>query len=216
MDKGYATVVTLGMSERPRHVVHANRSRPRDQHLRYFHRARQVAPEAIAHAAYGFEKVLVARRLQRLAQPPDVYVDRALLDIDVVAPDLVEKLGTRVDAARVRHEEAQHAELEGAQLDVAAVSHDAARCGIELETRDLDHHVGVLRRAAAHHRLDPRKQLARRERLHQVVVGARLEPGDLVGFAFAAGEKDDRYRAGALLGAHAPGERQAGRVGKHP
>src|SRR5258706_667223 len=113
-DTGYAAVVTLAVSERARHVVHANRSRPRDQHARYFHRARQVATEAIAHATYGFEKILVARRLQRLAQAPDVHVDSALLDVHVVAPDLVEQLGARVDAARVRHEEAQHAEFEGA------------------------------------------------------------------------------------------------------
>jgi hypothetical protein len=81
---------------------------------------------------------------------------------------------------------------------------------------NLHHHVGVLRRAAAKHRLDAREELARGERLDEVVVGARLEPGDLVGLAAAAGEEDDRHRDRAPLGAQLPREGKPGRVREHP
>ena len=47
--------------------------------------------------------------------------------------------------------------------------------------------------AAAQHGLDPRRQLARRERLHDVVVGADLEPGDAVGLLVARGQHQDRH-----------------------
>jgi hypothetical protein len=83
---------------------------------------------------------------------------------DVVAPDFIQQLCTAVHAAAVRHEEAQHAEFEGAQLDVLAAARDAARGGIEAQARDLDDHVRVLRRAAAHDGLDAREELARARR----------------------------------------------------
>src|SRR5438874_5859250 len=56
----------------------------------------ELAAEAITDAAHRLEKVLVARGLERLAEPPDMHVDRALLDVDVVAPDLVEQLRAAV------------------------------------------------------------------------------------------------------------------------
>ena len=60
---------------------------------------RQVAPEAVAHAAHGFEQVLVAGGLEGLAQAADVHVDGTLFHVDVVAPDLVEQLRAAIDAA---------------------------------------------------------------------------------------------------------------------
>ena len=50
---------------------------------------------------------------------------------------------------------------------------------------------------AAQDRLDPRDELARVERLRQVVVGADLEPDDLVDVLVARGQHQDRH-VGAL------------------
>ena len=67
--------------------------------------------------------------------------------------------------------------------------------------------------AAAQHGADPRDQLARRERLGDVVVGAELEPDHLVDLAVLGGQHDDRD-VGALpdraahLGARDPGQHQ--------
>ena len=69
-----------------------------------------------------------AVRLERDAQAADVHVDRALLDVDVVAPHLIEQLRARVHALGPRHEELEQAKLRGSQLDVArrAPSRDAS------------------------------------------------------------------------------------------
>ena len=63
----------------------------------------------------------------------------------------------------------------GPKLSAFAVAGDAMRGRIEPQARDLDRVVGQLRRAPAQHRLDARQQLLRRERLGDVIVGARLE-----------------------------------------
>ena len=55
---------------------------------------------------------------------------------------------------------------------------------------------------AAQHALHARDELARVERLRQVVVGADLEPDDLVDVLVARGEHDDRH-VGALADAAA-------------
>ena len=65
----------------------------------------------------------------------------------------------------------------------------------------------------AQHRADPRHQLGRRERLGQVVVGAGIEPGDLVGVERAGRQHDHRQGAGSGLAAPAPGQLQPGLPG---
>jgi len=60
--------------------------------------------------------------------------------------------------------------------------------------------------------LDAREQLARAERLRQVVVGAHLQADDAVDFLGARGEHDDRQaRAGAQVAA----QREAAVAGQH-
>src|SRR5206468_7813769 len=55
------------------------------------HRIR-LPREAVADAAHGLDQRGAAHRAERIAQPLDVHVDRALLDEHVVAPDTVEQL----------------------------------------------------------------------------------------------------------------------------
>ena len=52
--------------------------------------------------------------------------------------------------------------------------------------------VAILRRGPAQQRPQPREQLLEGERLGQVVVGARVEPGDPVGDGLARGEDEHR------------------------
>src|SRR5882762_2777230 len=100
--------------------------------------------QSISAAAHGIDELVVPGRLQLLAQAPDMHVDGALLDEYVVAPDLVEELGARVDALGMGHEEMQQAELGGPELDDLAVGGHAARRRIEAQPADLDHVVGEL------------------------------------------------------------------------
>ena len=78
-----------------------------------------------------------------------------------------------------------------------------------LAGRGARHH----RRLAAQHGLDPRQQLARVERLGQVVVGAAFQALDAAGFVTLGGEHDDRHLVVRLAQATAGG--QAVLAGQH-
>jgi hypothetical protein len=65
---------------------------------------------------------------------------------------------------------------------------------------------------AAQDGADARQQLARVERLGEIIVGAQLQPDDLVGIVAPRGHHDER-RAPAL--ADAPGESEAVHPGQH-
>src|SRR6185312_10985883 len=70
-------------------------------------RAHRRGSEAITAAAHGFDQGIRAKRLERRAQAPDVDIDGALLDVDVIAPHQVEKLAAAMNAIGPRHQEAQ-------------------------------------------------------------------------------------------------------------
>src|SRR5436190_3825061 len=176
----------------------------------------QIGLEAIAGPAHRFDQLVVPGGRERLAQPPDVHVDRALLDEHVLAPDLVEQPRARENAPRMRHEEVQQAKLGGPEIDRLVARGDLVRRRIDAQAGDLDHVVGKLRRAPAHHRLDAREQLARRERLGDVVVGAALERRDLVLLLGARREQHNGDVLGALVAAQAPREGQPRDARQHP
>src|SRR6266567_4005493 len=60
--------------------------------------------ETITAAAHGLDHLMNGVRLERETEPTDMNVDRSLLDIDMIAPNLVEQLRAAVDALRSRHE----------------------------------------------------------------------------------------------------------------
>ena len=155
-------------------------------------------------------------RLEREAQPPHVDVDGALPDRDMGAPRRVEQLRARIDPPGMGHQEVQQPELGRPEIDAALSCADPVSRRVEAQPGELDGVVGALRRPPAQHRLDPREQLARRERLGQVVVRADLQPGELVGFARSRGQHDDRDVAGAPVAAQAAREREARLAGQHP
>ena len=55
--------------------------------------------------------------------------------------------------------------------------------------------IGVRGRGPTQSRLDPRRQLGEAQRLGDVVVGAKLEPADLVGLGAPGGDHQDRDAA---------------------
>src|SRR5689334_46761 len=118
--------------------------------------------------------------MQRLPQPANVHVDRALLDEYVIAPDLVEELRAAVDPVRMGHEEMEQTEFGGAQLDPRAPRRDAVRRRVEAQGADLDDLVAEEGRTAPYDRLDAREQLSGGERLGDVVVRAGLQSRHLV------------------------------------
>src|SRR5690606_17268213 len=75
--------------------------------------------EAIAGPAHGLDETAIVRAfsLQSLAQTADMHVDRALLDIHIATPDMIEQLPARVGAFAMGHEEFQQPELGRPHVD---------------------------------------------------------------------------------------------------
>src|SRR6266581_8397638 len=65
--------------------------------------------ERVAGAADGADRILLAARIEQFAQPPDMHVHGALIDVDVAAPDRVEQLLAGKHPARMLQEEFQQA-----------------------------------------------------------------------------------------------------------
>ena len=91
------------------------RMRAKDTRLPRTRSARGGKP--VPGAAHRLDHPVLAERFQREAQPPDMDVDGALLDVHLVAPDLIEQLGARVHALGARQEEAEQPELGRAERD---------------------------------------------------------------------------------------------------
>ena len=93
-----------------------------------------------------------------------------------------------------------HAPLQvDAQVADAAARRDTARCVL----------------GAAQHGPHARHQLARAERLGQIVVGAQLQADQPVGLLHAGGEHDDRQAVGGRVLAQGAGDVEAVQAGQH-
>ena len=144
------------------------------------------------------------RPAELAAQLGDVHVDRARAARVGHAPDPVEQLVPRDDDPGILEQVREQVELAAGELDGLARDGDLARLPVEHDVAELQGRGGGRRRIdAAQHGLDPRRELARRERLGDVVVGADLEPGDAVALLVARRQHQDRdVRAGANGAAH--------------
>ncbi len=145
-----------------------------------------------------------------------MHIDSALLDIDIAAPDLIEQLAAGVGALLVGHEELQQTVFGGAHLGRFAVDGDAVADRIEQQAADLDRRFAVHWRRAAQHGLQAGDQLARREGLGDVVVGADFQALDLVVLFTLGGEHDDRRVGGQLVALEAARQLDARSAGQHP
>ena len=87
---------------------------------------------------------------------------------------------------------------------------------VERQAVDRDAFFRACRRTAPEHRLDPRDQFARGERLGEVIVGPALESRDLVGLLGARRQHDDGDVAGIRVTAKLPCQFEPAHVGQHP
>src|SRR3990172_7799561 len=126
-----------------------------------------------------------------------------LTDVDVhgprvagerVAPHALEQLVTGQHEPLVVEELPEEVELLRGELHLHPVDRDLAAAGVDAEQAVLDHlalELAPLWRRAAQDRLDAGDELARVERLGQVVVCPDLEPDDLVDVLVAGGKHED-------------------------
>src|SRR6266446_1914653 len=150
-------------------------------------------PEPVAHAPDGFHprgRELGSRELG--AQAGDVDVDGPGLHEAIPPPHRVQQLLAAEDAPGRAGQDREQLELLGGEVHRVALHADLEAVAVDLELADL--HVrlllGVAGTGAAGDRADAGEQLARRERLGHVVVGAHLEAEDLVTLLDAAGVHD--------------------------
>ena len=126
-------------------------------------------------------------------------VDGALLDVHISTPDAIEQLLAAVHPFRVRHEKFQQAIFSRAQCDRALTHHDAMAGTIERQLVDANQLGFILATAAPQHCIHARNQLARRERLGHIVVGAAIQARDLIHFLGTRRQHDDRQIARIAL-----------------
>ncbi len=77
-------------------------------------------------------------RFRRFAQASDMHIDGALIDIDVAAPDGIEKLRAAIDPAGILHEMLEQAELGWRQSNVARRPCDPPRAPVERDVAGLE------------------------------------------------------------------------------
>src|SRR5262245_36070333 len=159
----------------------------------------RLAPEAVAHPAHGEEKLGVFRvLLQLLAQVADVDVYGARIAVLGIAPDVLEQRLAAEHAAGRARQRGEDLELDVGDADLLRAQGDHAPLEVDLQLAAVEGLlVGRLRDhpRAPQGGLDAAAELAHREGLGYVVVGADLEAGDLVGLAALGGQHDDRHLA---------------------
>src|SRR5437879_1319493 len=168
----------------------------------------------ITLAVDGLDDLRSARGIaEDLPQPADPHVDAAVERIGLAAPQQLGELGSREHAVGGGQQHGQQAVFGAAQGDRLARSVDEV-AGRRVEPPAVEHEAAHAVGARltgrmggpAQHRLDAAEQLARIERLGDVVVGAELESDNAVHILAARGEHDDGHLRAA---AHVAAYRQA-------
>src|SRR5438552_8696735 len=139
------------------------------------------APDGLDHGACGGE--LVAQLLH-------VDVDGPRLAGVREAPDVLEQLVPRQDDARLAAEGLEQLELLRPQRDRRPGHGHFVSRGVEQEVPDLERTRPSAAGGAADDRVDPRDELARVERLGEVVVEPGVEAGHLLTVLGASGERE--------------------------
>src|SRR5262245_46112562 len=99
----------------------------------------EAVVEGVAGAAHGANRVGLVAAIECLAQPPNMDVDGALVDIDVRAPDSVEQLLTREHPARPLHQELEQPVFGRAEVDGASGAGDPLLLPIDRDVAELEH-----------------------------------------------------------------------------
>ena len=86
-----------------------------------------VELEHVARAAHGAHRIGLVAADQRLAQPTDMDIDGALVDIGVAAPDAVEQLRARQHPPRALQQEFEQPELGRSEPHLRGAARDAMR-----------------------------------------------------------------------------------------
>jgi len=125
-----------------------------------------------------------------------VDLDGARLARREEPPHRLQQLVAGDDLPRVTEQVLEQVELALGELDLASIDPDLASGARQRDRSEGDDRLLAAARARpSQDGLDPRGQLARRERLGDIVVGSDLEPGDAIGHVVTGREHDHRHLA---------------------
>src|SRR5208337_5271772 len=139
------------------------------------------------------------------AQVADLDVDDVGLRHEFEVPHILKQHCAGHDLTGAAHEILQELEFPRKQVDQLAVAPDRPLNKIHFQSADLQSSEPRVA-APAQERLDPRRQLTDFERLHQVIVAARLQPVN----AFVDGREraDHQGRRGVAFAAQGLNDRK--------
>ena len=163
--------------------------------------------DPVADARHGLDHPRLA---EALAQRRDGDAYGVGERIGVLIPRALEQVFGAHDSAAGGHEHIEHRELLARESDVAPVAVHLTTKAVEPDAGDLDDRRRPRCRATAE-RAHAQHQLAQRERLGQVVVGAALEAGRLVVEPVGGGEHEDARTLRGARRAAARSRRRSGR-----
>ena len=164
----------------------------------------RVRVSSVAGAADVLDlRVAAGLELELAAQIADVRVDAAVVGHELAAERLLGQRLARDDLAGRAHQQLEHAEFRAGQRHGCAGDAHLVHAGVQGDRSDLETSCDAPRRAAARaaqYRANARHQLARIERLAEIVVGAELQADDAVDVVAARGQHQHRRRmSGAEL-----------------
>src|ERR1700693_28031 len=137
------------------------------------------AADPVADTADGLDDLVALPRVDLLAQRVDVHVDDVRRELEGVLPDAGLDLGAGHDLAPAPEKELEERPLPGRQAGHLASPRDLARLGIVGQVSERQR-PGLRRLRAPRKSAQAGKELAKGERLDDVVVGPRVQPFDLV------------------------------------
>src|SRR5580704_5136694 len=111
---------------------------PRDWRQAFASRLPEGFVEGVAGSADGSDGVALAAPRERLAQAPDMDVDRAFVDLRRLAPHAVEELRAREHPARLLQKIFAQPELGRAEVDVANPAPHPPRLPVEIEIAGIE------------------------------------------------------------------------------
>ena len=149
--------------------------------------------------------VVMTSGAELLADARDEHFDGVRIAVEVLIVDMLDEFGPADHLALVVHEVGEELVLLSGELDRLAVLGDLAGARIEADVTGDELGRGISRRAA-NECAQACDQLLGLERLGEVIVGAGVEPCDLVRPAVACGQHQHRHLAAFLAPAVEHGE----------
>src|SRR6185437_1621084 len=173
---------------------------------------RSGLPEPVARAAHRVDEARREALVDLAPQPPDEYFEHVGERIVVVVPHVRRNRRAIDDFSLVLQKELEQRVLLAGEHDLRSGAPDAVGAEIHLEVLDAPQRW-LETRLTSRECVDAREQLAKRERLHEVVVGAGLQTADAIVDGAPRREHQDGRRD--VAAAHLRAEVEAASARQH-